>query len=155
MNFGLSSYNNLSNNYDIENIAKTILELLNQPFSLAIGINAAISASIGIAMYPADGEDDATLIRYADAAMYRVKETGRNGFEFFTAEMNREAGKHQKFKVAFKDSLQKGEFKVYFQPTAIQSIMKGNPTLLFWVHIPLSCAARVSGQSLSSVDSCV
>lgn len=108
--------NNLSNNYDIENIAKTILELLEQPFSLAAGVDAAISASIGIAMYPADGEDDATLIRYADAAMYRVKETGRNGFEFFTAEMNREAGKHQKFKIAFKDSLQKGEFKVFFQP---------------------------------------
>ncbi|MGZ4989994.1 MAG: EAL domain-containing protein [Methylobacter sp.] len=108
--------NNLSNNYDIENIAKTMLELLERPFSLAAGVDAAISASIGIAMYPADGQDDATLIRYADAAMYRVKETGRNGFEFFTAEMNREAGKHQKFKIAFKDSLQKGEFKVFFQP---------------------------------------
>ncbi|MGZ5008276.1 MAG: putative bifunctional diguanylate cyclase/phosphodiesterase, partial [Methylobacter sp.] len=108
--------NNLSNNYDIENIAKTMLELLEKPFSLAAGVDAAISASIGIAMYPADGEDDATLIRYADAAMYRVKETGRNGFEFFTAEMNREAGKHQKFKIAFKNSLQKGEFKVFFQP---------------------------------------
>ncbi len=108
--------NNLTSNYDIENIAKMILELLNQPFSLAVGVDAAISASIGIAMYPADGQDDSTLIRYADAAMYRVKETGRNGFEFFTAEMNREAGKHQKFKVAFRDSLQNDEFKVYFQP---------------------------------------
>lgn len=108
--------NNLSNNFDIENIAKKMLELLEQPFSLAAGVDAAISASIGIAMFPADGEDDASLIRYADAAMYRVKETGRNGFEFFTAEMNREAGKHQKFKIAFRDSLQKGEFKVFFQP---------------------------------------
>jgi diguanylate cyclase (GGDEF)-like protein/PAS domain S-box-containing protein len=108
--------NNLGNNYDIERIAKTMLDLLEKPFSLAAGVDAAISASIGIAMYPADGEDDATLIRYADAAMYRVKETGRNGFEFFTAEMNREAGKHQKFKIAFKNSLKNGEFKVFFQP---------------------------------------
>ncbi|MFI3118572.1 MAG: EAL domain-containing protein [Methylococcaceae bacterium] len=128
--------NNLSNNFDIEHIAKTMLELLEQPFSLAAGVDAAISASIGIAMYPADGEDDATLIRYADAAMYRVKETGRNGFEFFTAEMNREAGKHQKFKIAFKDSLQKGEFKVFFQP--IWRLSDGQimevEALLRWQH---------------------
>ncbi len=128
--------NNLSNNFDIEHIAKTMLELLEQPFSLAAGVDAAISASIGIAMYPADGEDDATLIRYADAAMYRVKETGRNGFEFFTAEMNREAGKHQKFKIAFKDSLHKGEFKVFFQP--IWRLSDGRimevEALLRWQH---------------------
>ncbi len=108
--------NNLSPNYDIGNLARTMLKLLERPFSLATGIDAVISASIGIAMYPADGEDDATLIRYADAAMYRVKETGRNGYEFFTAEMNREAGMRQQFKSAFKDSLEKGEFKVVFQP---------------------------------------
>lgn len=128
--------NNLSNNYDIEHIAKSMLDLLEKPFSLAAGVDAAISASIGIAMFPSDGEDDATLIRYADAAMYRVKETGRNGFEFFTAEMNREAGKHQKFKIAFKDSLQKGEFKVFFQPiwrmndghiTAVEALVR-------WLH---------------------
>jgi diguanylate cyclase (GGDEF)-like protein/PAS domain S-box-containing protein len=108
--------NNLSTSHDIENIVRVMLELLEQPFSLAGGIDAAISASIGIAMYPADGLDDESLIRHADAAMYRVKETGRNGFEFFTAEMNREAGKRQQFKSAFKDSLEKGEFKVFFQP---------------------------------------
>ncbi|MGZ4954304.1 MAG: EAL domain-containing protein [Methylobacter sp.] len=128
--------NNLSNNYDIEHIAKSMLDLLEKPFSLAAGVDAAISASIGIAMFPSDGEDDATLIRYADAAMYRVKETGRNGFEFFTAEMNREAGKHQKFKIAFKDSLQKGEFKVFFQP--IWRLSDGQITaveaLVRWLH---------------------
>ena len=108
--------NNLSNNYDIANIARTMLEVLERPFSLDDGIRAAISASIGIAMYPADGEDDTTLLRHADTAMYRVKETGRNGFEFFIAEMNREAGKCQQYKSAFKDSLEKGEFKVFYQP---------------------------------------
>lgn len=108
--------NNLDNNHDAEEIVRQMLKLLEQPFSLGDGINAAISASIGIALYPADGEDDTTLIQNADAAMYRVKETGRNGFEFFTAEMNRDAGKRQQFKSAFKDSLKKGEFKVFFQP---------------------------------------
>ncbi|MDO9107023.1 MAG: EAL domain-containing protein [Methylovulum sp.] len=109
--------NNLGTNHDLEQIARTILKLLEQPFSLAAtGVDAAISASIGIAMYPADGQDDTSLIRHADAAMYRVKETGRNGFEFFTAEMNREAGKRQQYKSAFKDSLEKKEFKVFFQP---------------------------------------
>jgi diguanylate cyclase (GGDEF)-like protein/PAS domain S-box-containing protein len=108
--------NNSGNNHDAENVVRTMLGILEQPFSLGDGINAAISASIGIALYPADGEDDATLIQNADAAMYRVKETGRNGFEFFTAEMNREAGMRQQFKSAFKDGLEKGEFDVFFQP---------------------------------------
>jgi len=127
---------NLSTNYDIENIARTMLEVLEQPFSLAGGIDAAISASIGIAMYPADGGDDETLVRHADAAMYRVKETGRNGFEFFTAEMNREAGKRQQFKSAFKDSLEKGEFKVFFQPVWRLSDGKimGVEALSRWQH---------------------
>lgn len=107
---------NSGNTHDVENVARTILEVLEQPFSLGEGINAAISASIGIALYPTDGRDDATLIQNADAAMYRVKETGRNGFEFFTAEMNREAGKRQQFKSAFKNSLENNEFKVFFQP---------------------------------------
>jgi len=128
--------NNLSTNYDIENIARTILELLEQPFSLDSGIDASISASIGIAIYPADGENDATLIRHADAAMYRVKETGRNGFEFFTAEMNREAGKRQLFKSTFKDSLEKGEFKVFFQPVwrMNDGQIMGAEALLRWQH---------------------
>lgn len=108
--------NNLGGNHDTENIVRTMLEQLERPFSLNDGINAAISASIGIALYPTDGADDVTLIQNADAAMYRVKETGRNGFEFFTAEMNREAGVRQQFKSAFKDSLKNGEFAVFFQP---------------------------------------
>ena len=128
--------NNLSKGHDIENIARTMLELLEQPFYLGASMDAAISASIGIALYPADGEDDTTLIRYADAAMYRVKETGRNGFEFFTAEMNRDAGKRQQFKSAFKDNLEKGAFKVFFQP--IWRLSDGRimevEALLRWQH---------------------
>ncbi|MGZ8157483.1 MAG: EAL domain-containing protein [Methylobacter sp.] len=108
--------NNLSSNHDAEDVVRKMLRLLEQPFSLDDGINAAISASIGIALYPTDGAEDATLLQNADAAMYRVKETGRNGFEFFTDEMNREAGIRQQYKSAFKDSLEKGEFKVFFQP---------------------------------------
>jgi len=128
--------NNLSNNHDAENVARTILGVLEQPFSLGGGITAAISASIGISLYPDDGEEDSSLIQNADAAMYRVKETGRNGFEFFTAEMTREANTCQQFKSAFKDSLEKGEFKVFFQP--IWRLSDGRITtveaLLRWQH---------------------
>jgi diguanylate cyclase (GGDEF)-like protein/PAS domain S-box-containing protein len=128
--------NNLSTGHDIENIARAMVELLEQPFSLVGGIDATISASIGIAMYPEDGEDDETLIRHADAAMYRVKETGRNGFEFFTEEMNREAGKRQQFKNAFKTSLEKGEFKVFFQPVwrLSDGQIMGVEALARWQH---------------------
>ncbi len=128
--------NNSGNTHDVENVVRTTLGLLEQPFSLGDGINAAISASIGIALYPADGEDDTTLIQNADAAMYRVKETGRNGFEFFTAEMNREAGKRQQFKSAFKNSLENDEFKVFFQPVwrLSDGQIMGTEVLSRWQH---------------------
>ncbi|TAN70461.1 MAG: EAL domain-containing protein [Methylobacter sp.] len=128
--------NNLRSNHEAENIVRTMLALLEQPFALGDNINAAISASIGIALCPADGENNTTLIQNADAAMYRVKETGRNGFEFFTAEMNREAAIRQQFKSAFKNSLEKGEFKVFFQPVwrLSDGRIMGVEALLRWQH---------------------
>jgi diguanylate cyclase (GGDEF)-like protein/PAS domain S-box-containing protein len=129
--------NNSGNNHDVENIAAAILQTLERPFVLGDdGIQAAISASIGIALFPSDGEDDTTLIQNADAAMYRVKETGRNGFEFFTPEMNREAGKRQQFKSAFKQSLENNQFQVFFQPVWRLSDGRiiGTEVLLRWLH---------------------
>ena len=67
-------------------VARKALGQLDRPFTIQ-GHTLSVGASVGIALYPDHGDDVATLIKYADAAMYRAKETGRNRYCFFTAEM--------------------------------------------------------------------
>ena len=68
---------------DIKVIAMRILETLSQPFMLEEKQEVSIGGSIGIAVYPEDGQEAETLLRKADIAMYQAKERGRNTFCFF------------------------------------------------------------------------
>ena len=68
---------------DVSDFAQRLLDVLSEPFSL-LGQECRLSASIGIAMCPQDGEDGATLLKKADIAMYRAKDCGRNGLAFFS-----------------------------------------------------------------------
>ena len=68
-------------------VVDKIRDSLRRPFDLA-GHEMTVTASIGITVYPEDGLDADTLIKYADTAMYRAKEAGRDAYRFFTAEMN-------------------------------------------------------------------
>ncbi|SNS83636.1 PAS domain S-box-containing protein/diguanylate cyclase (GGDEF) domain-containing protein [Noviherbaspirillum humi] len=72
--------------------------------------------SIGISSYPADGEDVTTLLKRADMAMYRAKETGRNRFQFFTEDMNRKIDERLRLQSRLQRALQRGEFIVHYQP---------------------------------------
>jgi diguanylate cyclase (GGDEF)-like protein len=65
-------------------IARNMLKALTAPFDLD-GREARVQASIGIALYPRDGEDMETLLEHADTAMYQVKRSGKNNFRFFEA----------------------------------------------------------------------
>ena len=67
-------------------ISERILAALRQPFNLA-GHETSVGSSIGISLYPKDGSDADTLIKHADLAMYRAKELGKGGFQFFTREL--------------------------------------------------------------------
>jgi diguanylate cyclase (GGDEF)-like protein len=71
--------------YDAVHVAERIVEALAAPFLLN-GHRVRTAASIGIALYPSDGADAATLLKHADVAMYRAKRSGRNRFEFFGPE---------------------------------------------------------------------
>jgi diguanylate cyclase (GGDEF)-like protein/PAS domain S-box-containing protein len=71
---------------NIPAIARKIIDALSQPMTLD-GKKIAITSSLGICLYPNDGEQPDTLIKHADTAMYQAKETGRNNFQFFTAVM--------------------------------------------------------------------
>ncbi|HKN61211.1 MAG TPA: EAL domain-containing protein [Candidatus Acidoferrales bacterium] len=95
--------------------AKKILLSLSAPHSIG-GRDLHIDGSIGISVYPDDGDDAETLIKNADTAMYRAKESGRNNFTFFKAEMNWKAAQRQSLEGRLRGALDQEEFVLHYQP---------------------------------------
>jgi len=75
-----------------------------------------ISASIGVSVYPDDGEDVETLMRHADTAMYYAKATGRNNFQFFTPKMNQTVTERLSIESKLRHALERNEFLLNYQP---------------------------------------
>ncbi|MDP3123382.1 MAG: diguanylate cyclase, partial [Thiobacillus sp.] len=99
----------------VERIASKILAQLAEPVELnGHALNAA--CSIGIAMYPDDGASFDTLLQKADAAMYNAKGAGRNIYQFFDEQMNRQAHEHLLLQTRLSRALYQAEFHLHFQP---------------------------------------
>ena len=100
---------------DVAQFVPRLLEQIARPMKHQ-GRDVSVTASVGIAVYPVDGEDAATLVKNADAAMYAAKNGGRNTFRFFTRKMNERA----KSVVVMRDALQKAlrheDFEPHYQP---------------------------------------
>jgi diguanylate cyclase (GGDEF)-like protein/PAS domain S-box-containing protein len=97
------------------NVANEVREALRAPFDLQ-GQQAVLTASIGISMYPDDATDPGTLVKYADTAMVRAKEAGRDGYRFFTAGMNVQVLARLDLELALRGALEGGQFALYYQP---------------------------------------
>jgi diguanylate cyclase (GGDEF)-like protein/PAS domain S-box-containing protein len=100
---------------DAATCAKKILLSLSAHHSIS-GLDLHINGSIGISIYPEDGGDAETLIKNADTAMYHAKESGRNNFQFFTAEMNLRAVERQSLEGSLRRALEREEFLLHYQP---------------------------------------
>ncbi|MGE5546955.1 MAG: putative bifunctional diguanylate cyclase/phosphodiesterase [Solirubrobacterales bacterium] len=96
-------------------VAGRILEALRKPFELA-GREAFVSGSIGITVFPDDARDAATMLKNADAAMYRAKEQGKANFQFFTADMNAAVEERLAIKDGLLKAFERDELMLYFQP---------------------------------------
>jgi len=96
-------------------VAAEIREALREPFQLD-GHPATLTASIGIAMYPEDATDPETLVKYADTAMGRAKEAGRDCYRFFTAGMNAQVLARLDLEIALRKALDEEELELFFQP---------------------------------------
>ncbi len=96
-------------------LAHGILSLFEEPFNHD-GQEFFVSTSIGMAMYPQDGDTPANLLKKSDAALYRAKETGRNGYSFYDANMNQDLQRKLALNVRLHQAITNDELDVHYQP---------------------------------------
>ena len=120
---------------DAATSARQILHSLSAPHSVG-GQDLHVLGSIGISLYPEDGEDAETLIKNADTAMYHAKENGRNTFQFFKQEMNLKAVDRQLLESSMNRALEREEFLLHYQPKVNlkSGAITGAEALLRWQH---------------------
>ena len=120
---------------DVDVIAEKVLSTLSRPFEVE-GHDMFVTASIGISLYPRDGDNGETLLRFADIAMYRVKEHGRNSVRQFIPEMGVTAISRLNMEGALRRGLERNEFILHYQPkfNVKTNEIIGAEALIRWRH---------------------
>ena len=124
---------------DARRVAERLIAVIAQPVVLP-GATLHASASVGIAMYPDDGEDVETLLRHADIAMYHSKGLAAGSYSFFRAEMNRAVQEQVLLEAELRVALQRNLLSLHYQPQfggAGASELDGVEALLRWTHSTL------------------
>ncbi|MEP7329664.1 MAG: EAL domain-containing protein, partial [Betaproteobacteria bacterium] len=120
---------------ELDAIAQNILNAVGRPYILS-GQEYHVTGSIGISMYPADGQDPAALLKNADIAMYLAKDRGKNNFQFYSPQQNAHSFERLALESALRHALGRSEFMLHFQPKV--EIATGNivgvEALLRWNH---------------------
>jgi len=116
-------------------VAEKLVHSVGESYQIG-GYDLYTSPSIGIAMFPTDGNDDETLMKNADAAMYHAKMAGRNNFQFFDAKMNDSALERLKIEHSLRQALGRDEFRLHYQPIIDMTTGKvaGLEALVRWQH---------------------
>ncbi len=116
-------------------VTNKIIQLFVPPFILGEHEIFA-TASIGISVYPMDGEDSETLVRHAVTAMSFAKQQGRNNYQFFTADLNKAARNRLTLETSLRKALERKEFLLYYQPKVDfqTGSITGMEALLRWLH---------------------
>ncbi len=116
-------------------VAQKILNKMKEPIKIDTH-TLHISASIGIALYPDDATSINDLIKYADVAMYKAKDEGRNNFQFYSEEMTKKALSKVILENSLRTAIKEEEFTVYYQPQydAKSDTIVGMEALVRWIH---------------------
>lgn len=120
---------------DAGSSAAKILASLAEPYCIEEH-NLNITLSIGISVFPNDGEDGEALLKNSDAAMYHAKESGRNNFQFFKKDMNDRAVEKQSLESSMRLALTRKEFFLHYQPKVNlhTGAITGAEALIRWLH---------------------
>lgn len=116
-------------------IVRNILDQFSLPFTIE-SRELFITASIGISLSPEDGDDLQTLLKNADIAMYRAKDTGRNTYQFYSSDMSNKSLERLSLETDLRYALERNEYKLLFQPQLdqISGAIIGCEALLRWQH---------------------
>ena len=125
----------LKNPQDASILAEKILATLKEPINID-DHKLYVSGSVGISMYPGDATDGRDLLKYADTAMYKAKEEGRNNFQFYSAEMTEFALEHMAMKTALQQAIDQTELLIHYQPqiNSCTDEVVGMEALVRWQH---------------------
>ncbi len=131
----LPDLHNLAKVDDATAMARRIQNALSEPFEVD-GHKLRVSASIGIAVSPGDGEDADTLLKNAEVAMYQSKQRGRKTYTFFSNEMNAHAAERMTLEGQMRKAVDQGEFVLFYQPKVeiASRRITGAEALLRWRH---------------------
>ena len=125
----------LANDMDAALVAKKIVATLGDTYEIE-GKQLHTTPSVGISLFPANGEDVDTLMKKADTAMYHAKEKGRNNFQFFSPAMTDAATERLELERDLRSALANSEFELHYQPQvcATKNLVRGVEALIRWRH---------------------
>ena len=125
----------VANSFDACRVATRILTAMKEPFFLN-GRDVVVGASIGIAIFPHDGDDTDVLLKHADTAMYHAKKSGRNDYACFSESMKKEALQKLTLEGDLRKAIERKEFELYYQPKIDSQTDRvcGLEVLIRWRH---------------------
>ena len=123
-------------------VAEKVLATVARPFAIA-GQEFRVTVSIGVSLFPGDGEDEQTLMKNADVAMYHAKEQGKNNFQFYSEELNTDSLERLALESSLRNALAQQEFRLYYQTKQDMTTgrVTGMEALLRWQHPDLGLIA--------------
>jgi len=126
---------NIPNAKNPAKLAQKLIDTFNAPVYIK-GYRLKVSTSVGISLFPKDGNDTDTLIKNADAAMYRAKKEGRNNFQYYSLELTTEAFEKMAMESALRQAVERHELVLYYQPQVCLKTGKlvGVESLVRWMH---------------------
>ncbi len=127
--------NNLKDENELVSILQQVMQVFSKPFTIAHK-KFYVTCSIGIAMFPLHGKSPESLLKNADAAMYKAKEQGRANYQFYTNDMTQKAYERITLETELRQAIVNEEFEVYYQPQVSIKTNKitGMEALIRWNH---------------------
>ena len=127
---------------DVARIANKLLDSMAEPWWVN-GYALNVSTSIGISLYPMDGDDPDALLQHADTALYQAKANGRNNYQFFTVAMNAQVRERMQLEQGLRQALERDELTLHYQPqvdcatgevVAVEALLRWRHPELGWVE---------------------